>query len=247
MNPSLIIFDIDKTLTKSKAPMELAMTEQFTKLLAKKRVAVISGDSLSIIERDVISLLPENAKLENLFILPTSGAALYEWKENEWHKVYTEEIIREEVARIEDAIKKACDETRIIDLSSQSYGERIEYRGAEVTLSALGQEAPIAEKEAWDASGEKKLTLRNAIAKLLPEYDVKTGGSTSIDITKTGINKEYGVERLADYLSIPISEMLYVGDALYPQGNDEVVKESGIATHQVANPEETLAFISSLL
>jgi len=247
MNPSLIIFDIDKTLTKSKEPMEPRMVEQFTQLLAKKRVAVISGDSLSVVERDVVSQLPDDAKLENLFILPTSGAALYVWKEQEWSQIYAEEIAREEVTRIEYAIKSACQETGLVDLATRSYGDRIEYRGAQVTLSALGQEAPIAEKEAWDASGEKKRALRDAIARQLPEYDVKTGGSTSVDITKKGINKEYGILKLSEYLSVPIRDMLYVGDALYPQGNDEVVKDSGIATHQVANPEETLAFISSLL
>ncbi len=41
--------------------------------------------------------------------------------------------------------------------------------------------------------------------------------------------------------------MLYVGDALFPGGNDEVVKESGIRTQAVADPSATTRFIESLL
>jgi hypothetical protein len=41
--------------------------------------------------------------------------------------------------------------------------------------------------------------------------------------------------------------MLYVGDALFPGGNDEVVKESGIATREVANPSDTARLIDELL
>jgi hypothetical protein len=91
------------------------------------------------------------------------------------------------------------------------------------------------------------MVLRDAVAKRLPEYDVKSGGSTSIDVTRHGINKAYGIRKLSEHLAIPIEEMLYVGDALFPGGNDEVVKETGIPTRQVADPDETEEVIKELL
>ncbi|MEK7100043.1 MAG: HAD hydrolase family protein, partial [Patescibacteria group bacterium] len=146
-----------------------------------------------------------------------------------------------------EAVEESIKETGVIDLSVPAHGERIEVRGAQVTLSALGQTAPVEEKELWDQSGEKRNALRAAIAGRLPEYDVKRGGSTSIDVTKHGVNKAYGVRKLAQHIGIPVRDMLYVGDALFPGGNDEVVKETGIPTTQVSGPEETETLIRHML
>jgi hypothetical protein len=41
--------------------------------------------------------------------------------------------------------------------------------------------------------------------------------------------------------------MLYVGDALYPGGNDEVVILTGVQTRAVANPTETETIIDEIL
>ncbi len=74
-----------------------------------------------------------------------------------------------------------------------------------------------------------------------PQYDYM------FSTTHKGITKAYGIERLAELAGIPISQMLYVGDALDEGGNDSVVKETGVQTHQVFGPEETTGLISALL
>ena len=58
----------------------------------------------------------------------------------------------------------------------------------------------------------------------LPEYDVKVGGSTSIDITLHGINKEYGVRQVLQKLDMSPNDAVYFGDSLEPGGNDAIVK-----------------------
>ncbi len=247
MTPRLVIFDVDKTLNRSKQPLEAPMADLMRTLLGTTRVAIISGGLFEELKRIVVAQLPEHSQIEHLFILPTSGGALYVYKNGFWQRIYAEMLSEHESLIIVEALKAVCTETGLVDLKAPSYGERIEYRGSQVTLSALGQKAPVDEKEAWDPNGEKKHALRDAVAAKLPAYDVKIGGSTSIDVTKHGINKAYGVRRLSEYLKIPISDMLYVGDALYPGGNDEIVKETGIQTRQVAGPEETLEVIQSLL
>lgn len=247
MIPKLVIFDLDKTLARSKQPITDETADLLVRLLSHTSFAVISGGKLEQLEEQVVSRMTQVNDFSHLYLLPTSGAALYACTNDSWHAVYQEELAPEEVAHIEEAIEKVLNETNIIDLSTPSFGERVEFRGAEVTLSALGQEAPIDKKEAWDPDGSKKAILRDAIAKLLPEYDVKRGGSTSIDVTKHGVNKASGVRKLSEYVKIPITDMLYVGDALYPSGNDEVVKETGIPTHAVKDPNDTDEFIRSLL
>ena len=49
----LIVFDIDGTLTLTKAPMDRQMAELITKLLAVKRVALIGGGKFALFEEQL--------------------------------------------------------------------------------------------------------------------------------------------------------------------------------------------------
>jgi HAD superfamily hydrolase (TIGR01484 family) len=243
--PKLVAFDLDNTLARSKQPLEPSMAEALAALLSRTKAAITSGGKLEQLDLQAARRLPAGANLGNLYMLPTSGAALYEWR-GAWQRVYEETLSSAEQEHIRAQIEAGVRATGLIDLASPSYGERIEPRGAQVTLSALGQQAPIEEKAAWDPAREKRAALRAAIAPLLPDYDVKVGGATSIDVTKKGVNKAYGIRKLSAHLSIPIADMLYVGDELGPGGNDEVVKETGIATHAVRDPADTERLIRAL-
>ena len=244
--PKAVVFDMDETLAESKRPVTNEMASALAHLLTRVPVAVISGGKREILVENLVSRLPEDADLSNLYLLPTCGAALYTCDDLS-HPVYEERLTDDEMERIEDGIRRAIEATNLIDLSTPSFGERIERRISQVTLSARGQSAPLREKLAWDPDRMKRPVLRDAIAKELPEFSVKTGGTTSFDITKRGIDKAYGVRRLSEHLSIPIIDMLYVGDALFPGGNDEVVTETGIGTRETSGPEETLRIVEELL
>ncbi|MES2995040.1 MAG: HAD-IIB family hydrolase [Patescibacteria group bacterium] len=246
MIPSVVMFDIDKTLARSKSDIEPLMSEALARLLIATKVGIISGGKLEQFMKQVVGKLPPGTPLFNLYLLPTSGGALYEYR-SAWMPIYQELLEADEVERIQAAMEEVIDTCSVIDRSHPPYGDRIEVRGPQVTLSALGQQAPVKEKEAWDPVGTKREILRAALAKRLPEFDVKRGGSTSIDVTKRGVNKAFGVRKLSEHLSIPVGTMLYVGDALAPGGNDEVVKETGIPTRSVLDPDETLLVIEGLL
>ncbi len=247
MIPHVVVFDLDETLASSKMPMTPQMAALLARLLSVTKVSIASGGKLELLQSQVVEQLPKEAKKENLYLQPTSASALYTYTDGTWSIVYKEEIPETAAERIRIAIEEAMEETGLIDLSIPSYGERIEYRGSQVTLSALGQKAPIDEKVAWDPERIKRPIIAAAIAKRIPEFDVRTGGATSFDITQPGINKAFGIRRLSEYLSIPIDDMLYVGDALFPGGNDEVVKETGIATRMTSGPEQTGEIIQELL
>jgi hydroxymethylpyrimidine pyrophosphatase-like HAD family hydrolase len=47
--------------------------------------------------------------------------------------------------------------------------------------------------------------------------------------TKPGIDKAYGIRKLRDIFGIEIAEMIFIGDALFPGGNDYPAEESGVA------------------
>jgi phosphomannomutase len=251
----LIFFDLDGTLAESKQALTNEMAELITKLLAVTHVAVISGGALQQFLKQVVSKLPESTNFSNLYLLPTSGAALYEFRpstslgasNSDWNKIYEERLSEKEAHIIEKAMKDAATETGIINFSDQSWGERIEYRGGQVTMSALGQQAPIVLKKEWDPDHAKRHALRDAIASRLPEFSVGIGGVTSIDVTKKGIDKAYGIHKLCERLGISESDVLYVGDELESGGNDEAVYKTSVETKAVASPTETARLIESLI
>ena len=49
---------------------------------------------------------------------------------------------------------------------------------------------------------------------MIPEFTVPAWAArTSIDVTKFGIDKAYGIRKLRDTLGIALKEMIYVGDS----------------------------------
>ena len=76
---------------------------------------------------------------------------------------------------------------------------------------------------------------------------MRLGGTTSIDVTRPGVDKAYGIRKLRDELGIPIAEMLFIGDAIFPGGNDYPAKEAGTDTIEVRDPDETKRVIEAII
>ena len=183
-----------------------------------------------------MSRLPTGSNLQRLFILPTTGTKLYRFEDG-WHVVYADVFSNEERDRVRAAIKNAIEENGLRE--EKLWGERVEDRGTQITFSGLGQLAPPAAKTQWDPDFTKRKRLQVTLRQMLPDLSVNIGGSTSIDITRQGIDKAYGMRRLADYTGVPFSKMLFFGDAVYPGGNDNPVREAGIETIAVRDASET--------
>lgn len=244
----LMIFDLDGTLAESKQPLTAGMATLLAKLMARMPVAIISGGALSQFLKQVVAQLPVDANLANLYLLPTSGAALYEFQNDDWKKIYEERLSEKDKDVIETATQKAVEETGVITLSDKAWGERLEYRGGQVSFSALGQQAPVALKKDWDPDKSKRRALQAAIQKLLPpRFTAAVGGLTTIDVTKTGVDKAYGIHQLCERLKISESDALYVGDELDAGGNDEPVYKTNVETRAVKNPAETAQLIEKLI
>src|SRR5690606_40217926 len=127
------------------------------------------------------------------------------------------------------------------------WGEILEDRGSQITFSALGQQAPGEAKHAWDPSGHKRLALRDAVAARLPGLEVRAGGSTSIDITRSGIDKAFGMRELADHTGIALTDMLFYGDRLDEGGNDYPVLAIGVPSVAVEGWQDTADKLDGLL
>ena len=82
---------------------------------------------------------------------------------------------------------------------------------------------------------------------MIPQFAVNLGGATSIDVTKKGIDKKYGIHKLRDVLDIKISQMIFIGDAIFPGGNDYPAKQAGTFSIRVKDPDETKTVIEGII
>ena len=77
--------------------------------------------------------------------------------------------------------------------------------------------------------------------------EVKLAGLTSIDVTRKGIDKGYGIKQIEKYLNTPIQNMLFVGDDFTHEGNDEPTLKTGVLCFEVKEPDDTKKLIKYLL
>jgi len=251
---TVIAFDLDGTLAPSKSPLPDRMGEALDKLLEKYHVCVISGGKFGQFEKQLLGNLKAGpANLERLHLMPTCGTRYYKYdlSKGEWEKVYAEDFTEAEKKKIGDALMKVAKDLGYIE--KKTWGEILEDRGSQVTFSALGQDVVdhlgaegVKLKEAWDPDNVKKNKIRDAAAELLPEFEVRVGGITSVDVTKPGIDKAYGMRKLMDMLKIGKEEILFIGDRVVEGGNDYPVKMAGIDTMQISRWEETALVVEAI-
>lgn len=251
----VIAFDLDGTLADSKSRADDRMTGLLNELLEKFHVCVISGGKFEQFEKQLLSNLKADPdKLEKLHLMPTCGTRYYAYDMTKpgWHQVYAENFTEDQKDKIIKALNKGFDDLGYRE--KQIYGETIEDRGSQVTFSVLGQDIVdvlgkegVRQKEEWDPDNKKKLELRDYIAPLIPEFEVRVGGVTSIDVTKLGIDKAYGMKKLCEILEIDQDDILFIGDRLQEGGNDYPVKAMGIDSLEISHWQETAVAVEAII
>jgi phosphomannomutase len=240
----LIVFDLDGTLAESKSAIDAEMVLLLNTLLGFAKVAIISGGDWPQFEKQVLAQGLASAGMANLSLLPACGTKFYRYT-SAWTPIYSEDLTTEEKLRIITALNQTT--AQLGFESAIVWGEQIEDRGSQITFSALGQAAPILEKKMWDPDFTKRKKMQQMLAKLIPEFSVGLGGTTSVDVTRPGIDKAYGIQKLKEILHVDKHDMLFLGDALFPGGNDYPVKETGVVSIQVRDPNETKRVIETII
>lgn len=250
----VIAFDLDGTLAPSKSPLPDRMGAALNSLLDKYQVCVISGGKFEQFEKQLLgNFKAESDKLIRLHLMPTCGTRYYRYDEQQdsWKKIYAEDFNEDQKKRIIDELARAVDKLGLRE--KKTWGEEIEDRGSQISWSALGQDIVdelgsdgIRMKEEWDPDNKKKLKIVEYLSPVLEEFEVRAGGTTTIDITKKGIDKAYGMNKIMEMLNISKEGIFFIGDRLIEGGNDYPVKAMGIDTMQISSWEETAAAVEAI-
>ncbi|WNJ93521.1 HAD-IIB family hydrolase [Bosea sp. 685] len=241
---ALAIFDLDGTLAQSKSPIDAEMGRLLGSLLDIVPVAIISGGDWPQFETQVVARLEMTANIHRLSLLPTCGTKFYRYT-TRWEKLYSDDLAEDDKDMIVKSIALAVAALKIAP--DRIWGPQIEDRGSQITFSAIGQQAPLDEKAKWDPDFAKRKGIKALLDQSIPDFSVRLGGTTSVDVTRPGIDKAYGIRKLRDVLGVRLDEMIFAGDALFPGGNDEPVKDAGVSAIQVRDPEETKRVIETMI
>jgi len=241
-----VVFDLDDTLAPSKSPLDPLMATALVPLLQRVPVCIISGGRFEQFQAQVLDQLTASEQvLSRLHLMPTSGTRYYSRQRGAWSLVYSEDLSAAAKARIVQVLEET---SRALGYwEEHPRGELIEDRGSQVTYSALGQAALLDAKAAWDPDGTKKSLIVAYATPLLPDFEVKGGGSTSVDVTRKGIDKAYGVRKLMTQLHAAAAELLFVGDRLDEAGNDYPVLAMGVPCVPVTSWQDTLTVIAQFI
>lgn len=255
MKKKLIAFDLDGTLAPSKSVLPGRMAHLLDSLLETHEVCVISGGKYELFQRQVLTQITKDPDLlKKMHLMPTSGTRYYTYDtgKNDWHLNYAEDFTADQKKKIIKALDEGLDESgyRV----AKTYGETIEDRDSQITLSIMGQEivAELGEeglrmKEEWDPDASKKLKIRDIVAKKIPEFEVRAAGATSIDVTLPGVDKAYGMEKLMKATGHSKGDILFMGDRIVEGGNDYPVEQMGIECISVRGWEDTSYAIEAIV
>ena len=244
----VLAFDLDDTLAVTKSPISDEMAEVLGEVLNYFDVCVISGSRFEQFVIQIIDRLPLYAtRLKRLHLMPTCDTRYYRYNEDlkEWDLQYAEGLTVDQKAKMSAVLESSAKELGL--WPENPAGELIEDRQSQLTYSALGQQVTLADKYAWDLDSSKKLAVRNLAAPQLPGLEVRVGGATSVDVTRVGIDKAYGMQKLIDALGITKEDILFFGDKLGEGGNDYPVKAFGIESIEVSHQEDTVEKLKEIL
>ncbi len=153
----MVIFDLDGTLALSKSSIDDEMHTLLEQLLEKKDVLVISGGRYRQFREQLLDHLKFNhTTLAHMFVAPAGGSSMYRFEDGEIHEMYADYLSKEEKQKIFAAFDYALPKAGFVPLE-HPYGDIVEDRQSQITFSALGQKAPLEEKNKWDPVKTKPL------------------------------------------------------------------------------------------
>jgi HAD superfamily hydrolase (TIGR01484 family) len=233
MKRKIFAFDLDGTLAESKSPIDGQMKNLLKQISQFNPICVVSGGNWGQFQEQLLDHLVEGTVKGNLHCFPTCGTTYYRYRDGDWEQVYNHPLSVDEkndiLATFDTAMALSGYDEPV------TFGDVIEDRDTQITFSALGQKAPIMMKEEWDPDGSRRSIMVEIMRPMLPGFDVRFGGTTSIDVTRKGHDKRLAVEKIKEYLKVEDREIVYFGDKLLPKGNDHAVYKAGIECIPVDN------------
>lgn len=238
---TLVLFDVDGTLTPARQTIEPYMRELLEKLRKKVVIGFVGGSDLA---KQVEQLGP-NVKKDFDFCFSENGLEAYKAGvaiDTESFITFVGEKPYNELVKF--VLRYLAD----IDLPKRR-GTFIEFRKGLVNISPIGRNATIEERnefEAYDKQHNIRPAMVEAIKKAFPDLPLtySIGGQISFDVFPTGWDKTYCLRHVEKE---GFKTIHFFGDKTAKGGNDyEIYHDPRVTGHAINNPHETAAELEKL-
>lgn len=236
----IIICDVDGTVTEDLKPLSASMcTSMYLQNKHEKLLIFMSGTNIAELKRMISDYIWFT------HILCGSSGAHIVLVADAHNEVELKNII---IPLEERKLIKKCLEETIKKFNLPRISDQILDRESQVTLSCIGRYADSTIKNNFDPNGYKRLEMVEYIKQFLPNYSIKVGGTTSIDILKDNFDKAKGIKLLMSLMDgITEESTIFIGDKLFEGGNDYPALQV-LNSVQVKDPNELIGlFALSLL
>ena len=237
----VIIADVDDTICDSCQTISPDMAGQISRMIQQGyEFAFISGTKSEDLQKMISSRVKEKHHL-----LATTGTNYTIVEGDAVNMIYNNSFKHEEKKEIITALKKLISHHNINSLTTEE--DQLQDRESQITLSAIGRHAPSELKAAYDPDGAKRKEWVDFLKNHLDEneYDIRIGGTTSIDVTRKGLDKEWGIKTFAQHHNITLDSILFFGDKIHPGGNDFPATKI-VDCISVKSPKDTLQQLRSI-
>jgi len=237
---TIVLFDIDGTLTPSRKNASKEILSALSSLRQKVTVGVVGGSDF-VKQQEQLG----NDVLDKVdYSFSENGLIAYHNKQLIHSKSIKDHLGEEKIKKFVNFVLHY-----IADLDIPiKRGTFVEFRTGLINVSPIGRNCSQLEREEFERY-DKEHKIREKMIVILKEkfadFDMKfsIGGKISFDVFPTGWDKTYCLQLIKD----KFKEIHFYGDKTEPGGNDyEIYSHPIVKGHSVKNPEDTLRIVTEM-
>ena len=200
------IFDVDGTLTPSRATIDWEFEKWFLNFCKKNQVYLVTGS-----DRDkTIEQIGENVYNSCVKVYQCSGNDVWVKDQN----------IRSKIWDMPEDVKADLSEELNSSKFYRKTGHHFDTRPGLVNFSVVGRKCNLEDRamyKQWDEHKSERVNIAKRMSVKYPSIQFEIAGETGIDITPKGCDKS---QILDDFKLEKIDQLHFFGDACDPGGND---------------------------
>ncbi|ODV92136.1 hypothetical protein CANCADRAFT_82609 [Tortispora caseinolytica NRRL Y-17796] len=238
---TIVLFDVDGTLTPARLTIEPEVKETLQKLREKVVIGYVGGSDFAKQEEQLGKTLLDDFDYcfsENGLTAYKAGKKMASqsfigWLGQEKYQALAKFILRY-IADIEQPVMT---------------GTFIEFRNGMINVSPVGRNASVDQRnefEAYDKVHKIRAKLVEALKEKFPDYGLtySIGGQISFDVFPTGWDKTYCLRHLEPE---GFTQIHFFGDKCFEGGNDwEIYNDPRTIGHSVKSPQDTVRILKEL-
>ncbi|KAK6529924.1 Phosphomannomutase [Arthrobotrys megalospora] len=242
---TIVLFDVDETLTPARRPASPEMLKLLSDLRSKVVIGYVGGSDFS---KQQEQLGVDGVNVTTLFdyCFPENGLTAFRLGEKLPSTSFIQHVGEEKYKKLSTFILHY-----IADLDIPvKRGTFIEFRNGMINVSPIGRNASLQERlDFWeyDKTAKVRETLVEILRREFADFGLtfSIGGQISFDVFPNGWDKRYclnHVEQEKDSQGNQyFTKVHFFGDKTMEGGNDfEIYTDPRVVGHSVQNPEDTL-------